>query len=239
MRLAPLAQAMKTYKYYDLILGAYVCILLCANLIGPAKVSTLHLPLVGAVTFMAGVLFFPISYIFGDILTEVYGYARDRRVVWSGFTALVFAACMAAVIVHLPPAEFWKPRQAAVEEIFGNTPRIICASIVAFWCGSFVNSYVLARMKLWSNGRWLWTRIIGSTLCGELVDSGLFYTLAFAGLWPSGELLTVTTTQYVLKSAWEVLMTPVTYRVVGFLKRAEQEDYYDRGTNFTPFSLRA
>ena len=242
MRLAPLAQAaaaMKTYKYYDLILGAYVCILLCANLIGPAKVSTVHLPVVGAVTFMAGVLFFPISYIFGDILTEVYGYARDRRVVWSGFTALIFAACMAAVIVHLPPAEFWKPRQAAVEEIFGNTPRIICASIVAFWCGSFVNSYVLAKMKLWSNGRWLWTRIIGSTLCGELVDSGLFYTLAFAGLWPSGELLAVTTTQYVLKSAWEVIMTPVTYRVVGFLKRAEQEDYYDRGTNFTPFSLRA
>ena len=230
---------MKNYKYYDLILGAYVCILLCANLIGPAKVSTIHVPGVGAVTFMAGVLFFPISYIFGDILTEVYGYARDRRVVWSGFTALVFAACMAAVIVHLPPAEFWKPRQAAVEEIFGNTPRIICASIVAFWCGSFVNSYVLARMKLWSNGRWLWTRIIGSTLCGELVDSGLFYTLAFAGLWPSGELLTVTATQYVLKSAWEVLMTPVTYRIVGFLKRAEQEDYYDRTTDFTPFSLRA
>ena len=230
---------MRTYRYYDLILGAYVCVLLCSNLIGPAKVSTVHLPLVGDVTFMAGVLFFPISYLFGDILTEVYGYARDRRVVWSGFAALVFAAVMATVIVHLPPAEFWRDHQAAVEVIFGNTPRIICASIIAFWCGSFVNSYVLAKMKVWTNGRWLWTRIIGSTLCGELVDSALFYTIAFAGLWHGRDLLAVTTTQYVLKSSWEVLATPLTYRIVAFLKRAEQEDYYDRDTDFTPFSLQA
>jgi uncharacterized integral membrane protein (TIGR00697 family) len=229
----------RTYRYYDLILGAYVCVLLCANLIGPAKVSTVHVPLIGAVTFMAGVLFFPISYLFGDILTEVYGYARDRRVVWSGFAALVFAAVMAAVIVHLPPADFWRAKQPAVEAIFGSTPRIICASIVAFWCGSFVNSYVLAKMKLWTEGRWLWTRIVGSTLCGELVDSGLFYTLAFAYAWTPAQLLTVTSTQYVLKSAWEVIMTPLTYRIVAFLKRAEHEDYYDRNTNFTPFSLRA
>jgi queuosine precursor transporter len=229
----------KNYRYYDLILGAYVCVLLCANLIGPAKVSTVQVPVIGSVTFMAGVLFFPISYIFGDILTEVYGYARDRRCVWSGFAALVFAAVMAAVIVHLPPADFWRAKQPAVEEIFGNTPRIICASIIAFWCGSFVNSYVLAKMKLMTRGRWLWTRIIGSTLCGELVDSGLFYSIAFAGLWKGSDLLTVTVTQYVLKSAWEVFMTPATYRVVAFLKRAEQEDYYDSDTNFTPFSLRA
>jgi uncharacterized integral membrane protein (TIGR00697 family) len=230
---------MKNYRYYDLILGAYVCVLLCANLIGPAKVSTVHVPIVGSLTFAAGVLFFPISYLFGDILTEVYGYARDRRVVWSGFAALVFAAFMAAVVVHLPPADFWKNKQPAVEEIFGNTPRIIFASIIAFWCGSFVNSYVLAKMKLWTQGRLLWTRIIGSTLCGELVDSALFYTIAFSGLWPTSELLHVTTTQYVLKSAWEVIMTPATYRIVGFLKRAEQEDYFDRATDFTPFSLRA
>lgn len=230
---------MKTYRYYDLILGAYVCVLLCANLIGPAKVSTVQVPLIGPLTFMAGVLFFPISYLFGDILTEVYGYARDRRVVWAGFAALVFAAVMAFVIVRLPPADFWRDRQAAVETIFGNTPRIICASIIAFWCGSFVNSYVLAKMKLWTSGRWLWTRIIGSTLCGELVDSALFYTIAFAGLWPTEQLLAVTTTQYLLKSGWEILATPVTYRVVAFLKRAEQEDYYDRHTNFTPFSLKA
>ena len=230
---------MKTYRYYDLILGAYVCVLLCANLIGPAKVSTVHVPVVGSVTFLAGVLFFPISYLFGDILTEVYGYARDRRVVWSGFAALVFAAIMSIVIVQLPPADFWRDNQPAVEAIFGNTPRIICASIIAFWCGSFVSSYVLAKMKIWTSGRWLWTRIIGSTLCGELVDSGLFYTIAFAGLWSTEQLLAVTTTQYLLKSGWEVIATPLTYRVVAFLKRAEGEDYYDRNTDFTPFSLKA
>ncbi len=230
---------MKNYRYYDLILGAYVCVLLCANIIGPAKVSTVQVPLLGHVTFMAGVLFFPISYIFGDILTEVYGYARDRRCVWAGFAALIFAAVMAAVIVHLPPADFWRAKQPAVEEIFGNTPRIICASIIAFWCGSFVNSYVLAKMKLLTRGRWLWTRIIGSTLCGELVDSALFYSIAFLGLWQAADLLTVMITQYLLKSAWEIVMTPVTYRVVSFLKRVEQEDHYDSDTNFTPFSLRA
>ncbi|HEY6484269.1 MAG TPA: queuosine precursor transporter [Steroidobacteraceae bacterium] len=228
----------KTYKYYDLLLGAYVCVLLCANLIGPSKVSTVQVPVLGTVTFVAGVLFFPFSYFFGDVLTEVYGYARDRRVVWSGFAALVFASVMATVIVHLPPADFWKSNQAAVQTIFGNTPRIIGASIIAFWCGSFVNSYVLARMKLLTRGRWLWTRTIGSTLCGELVDSGLFYSIAFLGMWPTRQLVGVTITQYVLKSAWEVVMTPATYRIVGFLKRAEQEDYYDRGTNFTPFSLK-
>ncbi|MDE2052989.1 MAG: queuosine precursor transporter, partial [Gammaproteobacteria bacterium] len=228
---------MKSYKYYDLILGAYVCVLLCSNLIGPAKFSTVHVPLVGPVTFMAGVLFFPISYIFGDILTEVYGYARDRRCVWAGFGALVFAALMSYVIVHMPPAGFWQSKQPAVEAMFGSTPRIVAASVIAFWCGSFVNSYVLARMKLWTDGRWLWTRVVGSTLCGELVDSGLFYTIAFTGTLTPAELFTVTATQYVLKSGWEIVMTPVTYRIVGFLKRSEQEDYFDRDTDFTPFSI--
>ena len=230
---------MKSYRYYDLILGAYVCVLLCANLIGAAKVSVVTLPVLGPRTFMAGVLFFPISYLFGDILTEVYGYARDRRAVWAGFGALAFAAFMAAVIVHLPPADFWRARQGAVEEMFGNTPRIICASILAYWCGSFVNSYVLAKMKIWTRGRWLWTRLIGSTVCGELVDTVLFYSIAFGGLWALNDLLTVATDQYVLKTLWEVIATPATYRIVAFLKRAEQEDYYDLHTNFTPFSLRA
>jgi uncharacterized integral membrane protein (TIGR00697 family) len=230
---------MKNYKYYDLILGAYVCVLLCANLIGPAKVSTVHVPVFGDVTFVAGVLFFPFSYFFGDVLTEVYGYARDRRAVWSGFAALVFAACMATVIVRLPPADFWKDNQRSVEAIFGNTPRIIAGSIIAFWCGSFVNSFVLAKMKILTRGRWLWTRTIGSTLCGELVDSALFYTIAFSGVWTTQQLIGVTVTQYVLKSAWEVIMTPATYKIVGFLKRVEQEDYYDRDTDFTPFSLKA
>jgi queuosine precursor transporter len=223
----------KSYKYYDLILGAYVCVLLCADLIGPAKVSTVNLPLVGPVTFLAGVLFFPISYFFGDILTEVYGYARDRRVVWSGFAALLFAALMATVIVHLPPRD----KNSAVEAIFGNTPRIIAATIIALWCGSFVNSYVLAKMKLWTRGRWLWTRTVGSTICGELVDSALFYTIAFAGLWSTDKLVPIMMTQYVLKCAWEIIATPLTYKIVGFLKAAEHEDYYDRNTRFTPFSL--
>jgi queuosine precursor transporter len=229
----------KSYRYYDLILGAYVCVLLCANLIGPAKVSTVTLPLLGPRPFLAGVLFFPISYLFGDILTEVYGYARDRRAVWSGFAALAFAAFMAAVIVHLPPAEKWRSHQAAVEEVFGNTPRIVSASIIAFWCGSFVNSYVLAKMKIWTRGRWLWTRIIGSTVCGELVDTCLFYSIAFFGVWANSDLLALGAIQYVLKSLWEVVATPFTYHIVAFLKRAEQEDYYDRDTNFTPFSLAA
>jgi uncharacterized integral membrane protein (TIGR00697 family) len=233
-----MAATMKNYKYYDLILGAYVCIVLCANLIGPSKVTTVHVPVVGAVTFVAGVLFFPISYLFGDILTEVYGYARDRRVVWAGFAALAFAAIMATVIVHLPPADNWKD-QAAVETIFGSTARIALASITAFWCGSFVNSYVMAKMKIMTRGRWLWTRVIGSTLCGELVDSVLFYTIAFAGRWDPAFLVQVTVTQYVLKSGWEIIATPLTYRVVGFLKRVEHEDFYDRDTNFTPFSLKA
>ena len=229
---------MKNFKYYDLILGAYVCVLLCANLIGPAKISTVHVPVFGAVTFAAGVLFFPISYFFGDVLTEVYGYARDRRVVWAGFGALLFASLMSLVVVYLPSADFWRDKQAAIETVFGSTPRIIAGSIVAFWCGSFVNSFVLAKMKILTQGRWLWTRTIGSTLCGELVDSALFYSIAFAGMMTRDELLTVMTTQYVLKSSWEVLSTPLTYKLVNFLKRAEGEDYYDRNTNFTPFSLR-
>ena len=229
----------RQFRYYDFFMAAYVCVLLCSNLIGPAKVSTVHVPVIGPVTFVAGVLFFPLSYIFGDVLTEVYGYARDRRCVWAGFGALGFAALMAAVIVALPPASWWQEEQKAVATVFGNTPRIVLASILAFWSGSFVNSYVLAKMKIWTAGRWLWTRTIGSTLCGELVDSALFYSIAFYGLWDTQHLLEVMTTQYVLKSGWEIVMTPVTYRVVGFLKRAEHEDYYDRDTDFTPFSLKA
>jgi uncharacterized integral membrane protein (TIGR00697 family) len=229
----------RQYRYYDFVMAAYVCVLLCSNLIGPAKETTLQVPLIGGVTFLAGVLFFPISYIFGDILTEVYGYGRDRRVVWAGFAALAFASIMAAVVVHLPPSERSLADQPAVETIFGNTPRIVVASISAFLCGTFLNSYVLAKMKIWTKGRWLWTRIVGSTLCGELVDSMIFYTVAFLGRMPWPHLVAVMFTQYVLKSGWEIVATPLTYRVVAFLKRAENEDFYDIGTNFTPFSLKA
>jgi uncharacterized integral membrane protein (TIGR00697 family) len=228
----------RQFRYYDFVMAAYVCVLLCSNLIGPAKETTIPVPLLGSITFLSGVLFFPISYIFGDILTEVYGYGRDRRVVWAGFAALAFASLMAAVVVHLPPSEMSRANQPAVEAIFGNTPRIVVASITAFLCGTFVNSYVLAKMKIWTRGRWLWTRIIGSTLCGELVDSVIFYFVAFYGRMPQSHLIEVTLTQYLLKSGWEIIATPLTYQVVAFLKKAENEDYYDTNTNFTPFSLK-
>src|SRR5580692_6503261 len=198
----------RQYRYYDFVMAAYVCVLLCSNLIGPAKETSFTLPIVGTVTFLAGVLFFPISYIFGDILTEVYGYGRDRRVAWAGFAALAFASLMAAMVVHLPPSAASLHDQAAVEAVFGSTPRIVVASILAFLCGTFVNSYVLAKMKIWTRGRWLWTRIIGSTLCGELVDSMLFYMIAFYGRWEMPHLLAVMWTQYLLKSGWEIVAAP-------------------------------
>ncbi|MCQ8896151.1 queuosine precursor transporter [Limnobacter humi] len=228
----------RQYKYYDFILVAFVVVLLCSNLIGPAKIAQVDLPWVGSVTFGAGVLFFPISYLFSDILTEVYGYSRDRRAVWSGFGALVFASAMAFVVVNLPPAPFWADRQPAIETVFGNTWRIVLASLIAFWSGSFANSFVLAKLKLLTQGRWLWTRTIGSTLVGELIDSALFYTIAFWGIMTTDQLITVTLTQYVVKTGWEVVATPLTYWVVSSLKKAENEDYYDRNTRFTPFSLK-
>jgi len=231
------APAPRTYRYYDFILGAFVCVLLCSNLIGPAKVASVHLPVIGEFTFGAGVLFFPISYVFGDILTEVYGYARARRVIWSGLTALVFASIMATVVVKLPPAAGWHG-QEAYESIFGQTPRIVFASITAFFLGEFVNSYTLAKMKLWTNGNALWSRIIGSTIMGEGVDCLVFYPAAFLGVWETQLVITVMVSNYVMKVVWEILATPLTYRVVAALKRAEHEDYYDRDTQFTPFTLR-
>ena len=230
----------RRYRYYDLIVAAFVTVLLCANLIGATKAAQLDLPWVGTVTFGAGVLFFPISYIFGDILTEVYGYGRDRRVVWAGFAGLLFASLMSWVVLSLPAASdpFNQGYQSHLQAVFGNTPRIMLASILAFWCGSFANSYVLAKMKLLTRGRFLWSRTIGSTLVGEAVDSGLFYVLAFYAIWPTSEIIKVAIAQYILKTSWEILATPVTYAVVGYLKRKENEDYYDTNTNFTPFQLK-
>jgi len=221
-------------------MAAFVTVLLCSNFIGAAKQATVALPLLGQVTFSAGVLFFPISYIFGDILTEVYGYGRDRRVVWAGFGALVFATIMAWMVISLPPAstEFMKTYQANLEGVFGNSWRIAAGSMIAFWCGSFANAYVLAKMKLATQGKWLWTRTIGSTIVGEAVDTALFYVIAFYGIWATPDLIKIAIAQYILKTSWEIVMTPVTYRVVAALKRAENEDYYDRGTNFNPFMLK-
>ncbi len=225
----------RVYRYYDLILGAFVAVLLCANLIGVAKITTVSL--FGFVlTFGCGNLFFPISYLFGDILTEVYGYARSRRVVWAGFAALGFASFMSFVIVHLPPAAGWND-QAMIEKAFGSTWRIALASLIGYFCGEFINSFVLAKMKILTNGRWLWTRTIGSTIAGEAVDTLIFYPLAFYGIWSNALLGKVMIANYCIKVGWEVLATPFTYKIVNFLKRIENEDYYDRETNFTPFSL--
>ncbi len=226
----------RVYRYYDLVMAAFVTVLLCANLIGAAKVAQVHL-LGLPIAFGAGVLFFPVSYIFGDILTEVYGYARARKVVWAGFSALAFASLMSVAILAFPPAPGW-PHQAAYETVFGSTPRIVLASLVAYFCGEFCNSYVLARMKILSEGRHLWSRTIGSTIVGEAVDSAIFYPLAFLGSWETSMVLQVMASNYLVKVLWETVMTPFTYRVVAFLKRAESEDYFDRDTNFTPFSLR-
>lgn len=228
------------YKYYDFVMAAFVCVLLCSNLIGAAKAAQVTLPVLGTVTFSAGVLFFPVSYIFGDILTEVYGYGRDRRVIWAGVSALIFASVMSTVVLALQPAAdpFNAEYQKHLEGVFGNTPRIMLASILAFWCGSFANSYVLAKMKIWTEGKWLWTRTIGSTAVGEFVDSSLFYVIAFYGIWPDHQVISIAIAQYVLKTSWEVVMTPVTYKVVNLLKRKEHEDYYDRNTNFNPFQLK-
>jgi uncharacterized integral membrane protein (TIGR00697 family) len=222
----------KHYRYYDLIMAAFVTILLCSNLIGASKVCT-----IGGFTFGAGVLFFPISYIFGDVLTEVYGYKRSRKVVWAGFAAMAFASFMAWIVLSLPPASGW-PHQAAYETVFGGTYRIVAASLIAYLAGEFVNSYVLAQMKILTQGRHLWSRVIGSTIFGEGVDSLIFYPIAFWGLWPNALVVKVMFSNYCIKVGWETIITPVTYRVVAFLKRAENEDYYDIDTNFTPFSLR-
>jgi queuosine precursor transporter len=223
----------RSYRYYDLVMAAFVTVLLCANLIGASKVCRLW-----GYTFGAGVLFFPISYIFGDVLTEVYGYARARKVVWAGFSSLIFASFMSWAILQFPPAPSW-PHQAAFETVFGGTPRIVAASLIAYFCGEFCNSYVLAKMKIWTGGRLLWSRTIGSTIAGELVDSLVFYPLAFLNAWPTRLVITVLFTNYLLKVGWEVVMTPFTYKVVNFLKKVEHEDYFDRDTNFTPFSLEA
>jgi len=173
------------------------------------------------------------------VLTEVYGYARARRVIWAGFGGLAFASIMASVVVVLPPAPFWK-NQGAYEIAFGLTWRIALASMIAYFCGEFVNSFVLAKMKIMTSGRWLWTRTIGSTIFGEAVDSAIFYPLAFygTGIIPDDKLPLVMLAQFVTKVGVEVLFTPVTYAIVGWLKRAEHEDYYDRDTRFTPFTLK-
>jgi len=231
-------QERRNYKYYDLIMAAFVAVLLCSNLIGVHKVSSVNLPFYGEYIYGAGVLFFPISYLFGDILTEVYGYARSRKVIWAGFGALVFASLMALVVTSLPPAKTMSAeQQMAINTIFGQVPRIVLASLSAFWIGEFVNSFVLAKMKLFLAGKYLWMRTIGSTIMGEIADSLVFYPIAFYGIWSNEQLISVMIGNYFIKVMWEVLATPFTYLIIGFLKKAEKEDFYDENTDFNPFSL--
>ena len=231
---------MRAFRYYDFLVAGMVAVLLCSNLIGPAKVCALTLPIIGLVTFGAGNLFFPISYIFGDVLTEVYGYSRARRAIWAGFGALLFASFMSWAILRMPPAAtgFNQTLQPALEIAFGNTGRIVFASILAYWIGDFVNSYVLAKMKIWTQGKHLWSRTIGSTVCGQGVDSLIFYPLAFYGLWTPDVFFSVMVFNFLFKLGVEVAFTPLTYFIVGRLKRAEGVDTYDHHTSFTPFSLR-
>lgn len=223
----------RDYKYYDLVMAAFVTVLLCSAVIGVQKRSAIF-----GQQFGTAILFFPLSYLFGDILTEVYGYARSRRVIWAGFGALIFAAFMSWTVVNIPPAPDW-PHQQSYEIVFGSTPRIVLASFVAFWAGEFTNSLVLAKMKVFTRGRYLWMRTIGSTIAGEIVDSMIFYPLAFLGAagWTTADVIQVMLFNYTAKVLVEVVATPFTYRIVNFLKRMEKEDYYDRDTNFNPFTL--
>jgi uncharacterized integral membrane protein (TIGR00697 family) len=231
---------LRSPRYYDLLLGGFVAVLLCSNLIGPGKTVRLELPFGIPFSFGAGNLFFPVSYIFGDVLTEVYGYARARRAIWCGFGALAFATVMSTLIVHMPtdPNEpFNTVLQPGLEVVFGNTFRIVLASMLAFWFGDFVNSYILAKMKIVTQGRSLWMRTIGSTIVGQAVDSLVFYPIAFYGIWTAETLVRIIILNWTIKVTIEVLFTPATYAVVNALKRAERHDHYDVGTNFTPFSL--
>jgi uncharacterized integral membrane protein (TIGR00697 family) len=242
--------ARRHFRYFDYVMAAFVAILLLSNLIGAAKLSVVDLsglesalPFLpwnwvlsdGQMIFGAGILFFPLSYVIGDVLTEVYGYANARRCVWTGFVALLFMAFMSYVVVAMPPADGWGG-QAAYENVFGSTWRIVAASVLAFWAGEFVNSFVLAKMKVWTKGRMLWTRTIGSTLFGQGVDSLIFYPVAFLGIWSTDQVLTVMVTNWLLKVLWEAVLTPVTYAVVGWFKTREGVEVFDTGIDFSPFA---
>lgn len=223
--------AKSQYRYYDFVMVAFVCIMLCSNFIGAGKVFQ-----IAGMNFGGGILFFPLSYLFGDVLTEVYGYSQARRVVWSGFGALVFASFVSYLVVQLPPADGWN-HQAAYETVFSSSWRIVAASLIGYFFGEFCNSYVIAKMKIASKGKHLWMRFIASTVAGEAVDTAIFYPIAFYGLWPNELLLNVMMSSYGLKVLWEVVATPLTVIFVRWLKRVENEDYYDYETNFSPFKI--
>jgi uncharacterized integral membrane protein (TIGR00697 family) len=223
------------YRYLAIVTAVFVTCLITANIIAVKPV------MIGPLLFPAAVVIFPISYIFGDILTEVYGYARSRQVIWIGFGCNLLAVVAIAVGGWLPPAPFWSEggNQTAYAAILGGTPRVLAASFIAYLVGEFLNSFVLAKMKIATRGRWLWTRTIGSTLVGQLADSAVFITAAFAGLWPDDQMFAAIVTQWLMKSGYETLVTPLTYAAIAFLKRVENEDYYDYQTDFNPLKLEA
>jgi len=266
------ATAPVAFRFYDFVMAAFVAILLLSNIIGAAKLTFVEISWWpsgmwpapdGVFIYGAGILFFPLGYVIGDVLTEIYGFARARRVIWTGFAAMIFLAFMSYIVVSLPAFDGWtcaatgfdtepgplvsltQPDipsgaicQQTYESVFGSTWRIVVASIMAFWAGEFVNSYVMAKMKVLTKGRALWTRTIGSTIVGQGVDSLIFYPVAFYGIWTSEAVLTVMVTNWLLKVFWEAALTPFTYAVVGWLKRAEGVDLFDTQTDFSPFSAR-
>ena len=224
---------MKPYKYLDIATVAFVVTLFLSDFVGNAKVA--H---IGTFTFTSGVILFPFSYLLGDVLTEVYGYSKSRRVIWIGFIALVISVVLVQIMIYMPPAQGW-PNQNAYKTIFSNSARVVLCSLLAFWAGEFTNSYTLAKMKIFTNGKHLWTRTIGSTIVGEAVDTLIFYPLAFGGLsaFPWTLIFSIMVSNYILKVLWEVIATPVTYKVVAFLKKQEHEDYFDYKTDFNPFVI--
>lgn len=227
------------FKYFDIVMAAFVAVMICANIIGAGKVAQISILGMSPFVFGAGVLFFPLSYVIGDILTEVYGLKRARRVIWVGFGAAIFAAMMAAIITAMPPADGWNAplstaadgtmysTQNAFARFFAQAPRIVGASVLAFWLGEMANAVVMSRMKVWTKGKHLWSRTIGSTVVGQGIDSLVFYPLAFLGLWETKLVITVMISNFVLKVLWEAVLTPVTYFVVNRLKRAEQVEALD------------
>src|ERR1700722_5401221 len=221
----------RRYKYLDVLTTAFVVILLVSNLIAQ-KVCQ-----IGPFAVSGAILLFPITYIFGDIFTEIYGFAASRRAIWLGFFGTILLYFMGAIIIALPAAPGWH-NQEAFSIVFGFIPRILAASLVAFWAGEFANSYTMARLKLLTNGRKLWTRTIGSTVVGQAVDTVLVITLTFAGTVGVATLVRIIVSGYLLKVAYEVIATPITYLVINWLKRAEQSDAFDRHESFNPFSFK-
>lgn len=234
---------MKRYRYLDWIMAVFITVLILSNIASSAKIVDWGVRLLSVpMAFDAGTLLFPVSYIFGDILTEVYGYRASRRVIWTGFACLALSAGILHLVGRMPGEAQWQgyAGDAAYQAILGgmSSGGIVLASLAGYWSGEFSNSYVLAKLKLLTQGRWLWMRTIGSTIIGELVDTAVFVSLAMLfGVFPWSLFLTLTVTNYLFKVGVEILMTPLTYLLVRLLKRSEGEDFYDRNTRFTPFAL--